>query len=158
MCPRSITLTETSGVITSPFYPRMYPDNQNCSWQITARQGYRVKLEIEITLNVQQCGSQQYECSCDYLQVQNGFSDDPNGNEKICGAPGQTKIYYSTHETLKVLFVSDASGSKQYDGFKATYTTYRAGTILSGSTFTFFKTIGFHFPSFPLPLKFKEKV
>ena len=55
-------------------------------------------------------------------QVQNGFSDDPNGNEKICGAPGQTKIYYSTHETLKVLFVSDASGPKQYDGFKATYT------------------------------------
>ena len=129
VCPRSITLTETSGVITSPFYPRMYPDNQNCSWQITARQGYRVKLEIAITLNIQQCGSQQYECSCDYLQVQNGFSDDPNGNEKICGAPGQTKIYYSTHETLKVLFVSDASGSKQYDGFKATYTTYHAGTI-----------------------------
>ena len=122
MCPASITLTETSGVITSPFYPRMYPDNQKCGWQITARQGNYVKLEIAITLNIQQCGSQLYECSCDYLQVQHGFSADPNGNKKICGAPGQTKIYYSTHETLKVLFVSDDKGSKQYDGFEATYT------------------------------------
>ncbi|KAL9973059.1 hypothetical protein ACROYT_G019468 [Oculina patagonica] len=121
LCPRGITLTKASGVITSPYYPRLYPDNQNCSWQITAPQGNRVKLEIAITLNIQQCGLQP-DCTCDYLQVQNGFSADHNGDDRICGAPGETKTYYSTHESLKVLFVSDVTGSKQYDGFEATYT------------------------------------
>lgn len=128
VCPGSITLTETSGVITSPFFPRNYPDNQSCSWQITARQGNRVKLEIENSLNIQQCGGAA--CTCDYLQVQNGFSDDPNVNERICGVPG-SKTYYSTHESLKVLFVSDDGGSKRYDGFSATYTQVNRGTISS---------------------------
>ena len=119
VCPKGIILTETSGVITSPFNPRNYPDNQNCSWQITARQGNRVKLVISDTLNIQECGSL---CTCDYLKVQNGFSADLNGNEKICGFPFKYLTYYSTFESLKVLFVSDDTGSKQYHGFKATYT------------------------------------
>ena len=121
VCPRNITLTETSGVITSPFYPRKYPDNQNCSWQITARQGNRVKLESDMGLQIQQCGSKN-ACTCDYLQVQNGFTADPDSNGKICGAPGETITYYSILEILKVLFVSDDTQSKQYDGFSATYT------------------------------------
>ncbi len=121
VCPGSIILTDRSGIITSPYYPRLYPGNQNCSWQIIAPQGNRVKLEIAITLNIQQCGPQP-DCTCDYLQVQNGFSADPNGNERICGAPSKTKTYYSTHESLKVLFVSDDDRPKQYDGFEATYT------------------------------------
>lgn len=121
VCPRNIILTETSGVITSPFYPRKYPDNQNCSWQIIARQGNRVKLEIDMNLHIQQCGPQN-ACTCDYLKIQNNFSVDPDANEKICGAPGETKIYYSTHEILKVQFVSDDTSSKQYRGFTGTYT------------------------------------
>ncbi|XP_078369293.1 cubilin-like [Oculina patagonica] len=121
LCPRGITLTEASGVITSPYFPRLYPDNQNCSWQITAPQGNRVKLEIANTLNIQQCGPLP-DCTCDYLQVQNGFSADHNGDDRICSVPGEAKTYYSTHESLKVLFVSDVTGSKQYDGFQATYT------------------------------------
>ena len=121
VCPRDITLTETSGVITSPFNPRNYPDNQNCSWQITARQGNRVKLVIANSLNIQDCGSPNV-CPCDYLQVQNGFSADWNRNGKICGVPFKTITYYSTVESLKVVFVSDNTGSKQYNGFAATYT------------------------------------
>ena len=121
VCPRNITLTETSGVITSPFYPRKYPAHQNCSWQITARKGNRVKLEIDMGLQIQPCGPQN-ECACDYLQVHNGFSADPHSNDKICGTPGRTITYYSILEILKVLFVSDDTQSKQYDGFSATYT------------------------------------
>ena len=120
MCPRNITLTKTSGVITSPFYPRNYPGNQTCSWQITAPKGNRVKLEISFEFNIQECA----ECACNYLQVQNGFSADPNGSAKICGIPShyRNKIYYSTLESLKVLFVSDGTSSNLYDGFTATYT------------------------------------
>ena len=120
VCPAGVTLTETSSVITSPFFPRKYPDNQNCSWQITAPQGKYVKLELDIRLNIQQCGT-GFACTCDYLRIQNGFSDDPSANERICGAPGR-KTFYSTHQNLEVLFVSDGTNSKQFEGFKATYT------------------------------------
>ena len=118
VCPSGINLTETSGVITSPFNPRNYPDNQTCSWQITARQGNRVKLVISDSLNIQHCGLLQ--CTCDYLKVKNGFSSDEM--EKICSVPFKSFTYYSTFESLKVMFVSDGTGSKQYKGFQATYT------------------------------------
>ena len=118
VCPGGLNLTKTSGVITSPFFPRKYPDNQNCSWQITARQGNRLKLEIALRFNIQDCG---VDCTCDYLQIKNGFSADPSENERMCGV-SSSKNFYSTHQNLEVLFVSDGTKSKLYDGFKATYT------------------------------------
>ncbi|KAJ7357698.1 Bone morphogenetic protein 1 [Desmophyllum pertusum] len=75
LCPASMTLNETSGVISSPYNPRKYPDNQTCNWQITASHGNRIVLEIE-PINIESCGASG-ECTCDYLQVQNGFSVDP---------------------------------------------------------------------------------
>ena len=72
-------------------------------------------------LQIQQCGPQN-ACTCDYLQIQNGFSADPDSNGKLCGAPGATITYYSILEILKVLFVSDDTQSMQYEGFSATYT------------------------------------
>ena len=86
-----------------------------CSWQITAKQGNRAKLEIT-EYNIQQCDP---DCTCDYLQVQNGFSDDATG--KICGVSLNTITYYSLQESLTVLFMSDSTQSKSYDGFEATY-------------------------------------
>ena len=118
VCPGGVILTETSGVITSPFYPRRYPSNQTCTWKITAPPGNYVKLNFDGRLNIQQCGGAA--CQCDYLQIQNGFSDHTNENERICGVPGR-KTFYSFQRSLKVLFVSN-NGSKKYDGFKATYT------------------------------------
>ena len=111
-----MTLSETSGSITSPFYPRNYPDNQKCSWQITAKQGNYVQLEVK-EYHIQKCD--RSNCTCDYLQVQNGFSDDATG--KICGVSLNTTTYYSFQESLTVQFVSDSTKSKSYDGFEATY-------------------------------------
>ena len=71
MCPKLAILNKTSGVITSPFYPRNYPDYQRCSWQITASKGNHVVLIIEYTY-IQQCGV----CTCDHLEIQNGSSFD----------------------------------------------------------------------------------
>ncbi|KAJ7357697.1 hypothetical protein OS493_023830 [Desmophyllum pertusum] len=77
-----MTLDETSSIISSPYYPRKYPDNQTCNWQITASQGNRIVLEIE-PINIESCGASG-ECTCDYLQVQNGFSVDPGASGRIC--------------------------------------------------------------------------
>ena len=109
------TLNETSGVITSPFYPRYYPDNQECRWQITASKGKRVVMIIEY-MSIQSCGQ---ACTCDYLEVQNGLSSDGYNNRRRCGY--RRVGYYSMFDSLAVLFVSDGSYSKRYPGFKATY-------------------------------------
>ena len=72
-----------------------------------------------------------HSCSCDYLQVQNGFSSDGYIGERRCGTYSNI-MYYSMFESLKVLFVSDGSSSKQYRGFKATY-IQRNNAALSSS-------------------------
>ena len=109
------TMNETSGVITSPFYPRNYPDNQECRWQITASKGRHVVMIIDY-LYTERCGQ---TCTCDYLEVQNGFSSDGYIDARRCSNNGVR--YYSIFDSLTVLFVSDGIESKWYAGFKATY-------------------------------------
>ena len=118
VCPNMTTFNESSGVITSPFYPRYYPDNQACSWQITASKGKRVQLVIEYTY-IQSCGS---SCTCDYLVIQSGaISGDNVEGGRICGYYSGKINYLSFSESLTVLFVCDSSSSKSYRGFRATY-------------------------------------
>ena len=129
VCPNLTTVNETSGVITSPFYPRNYPDNQSCSWQITASKGQRVVMVIEY-LYTQRCGQ---TCSCDYLEVQDGLSSDGYIGKRRCSYHGYHRLrYYSMFESLKVLFVSDGSYSKQDRGFKATYIQANHTALIPG--------------------------
>ena len=115
VCPNLTTLNDTSGVITSPFYPRRYPNNQRCSWQITASKGKRVVLDIEY-MHIENCGG----CSCDYLEIENGWYSDGNSAGRKCGTMNGL-AYFSFRESLKVLFVSNGDRS-WYSGFRATYT------------------------------------
>ena len=124
VCPNLTTLNESSGVITSPFYPRRYQNNQRCSWKITASEGKRVKLVIE-DMNIEYHPT----CGYDYLEVQgSSISGDGAPSGRMCRRLMGSVTYYSFRESLKVLFVSD--GSVRYRGFKATYTQ------LSFSAFT----------------------
>jgi len=116
VCPNLTTLNETSGVITSPFYPRNYPDNQTCSWQITASKGKRIVLDIEY-MSIEYCEA----CSCDYLQIQHGLSSDGVSSGRKCGYIYGRLAYFSFRESLKVLFVSNGN-NRWYSGFRATYT------------------------------------
>ena len=117
MCPTDTILDETSGSLTSPFNPRNYPFNQTCSWNISGKQGYRVELKIP-DYNFERCNGTA--CSCDYMEVQNSFSDQaPPG--KLCGTPRKIPVkFYSLHESLRVVFVSNDK-NMDYDGFGATY-------------------------------------
>ena len=118
VCPTMAKLNETSGVITSPFYPRRYPNNKDCTWQITANKGSRVKLEIAADMDIFQCNL----CSCDFLEIQNGFNKDEAASGKLCFKPGEILTYYSTQESLKLRFFSNGANTMQNKGFKATYT------------------------------------
>ena len=66
--------------------------------------------------NLQPCDA----CSCDSLEVQNSFSDDSAAG-KLCSTPRTVNLtFYSLHESLKVVFVSD-NMFMDYKGFEATY-------------------------------------
>ena len=125
MCPSGINLTDMSGVITSPFYPRKYPINQNCFWEISASKGHFVKLNIT-DMEIHRCGEEGV-CSCDYLEILDGFlGSRPTpgaASGKLCVDDSFTpKFYFSTNERLRVRFFADDLLSKQQIGFTATYT------------------------------------
>ena len=111
-------LNETSGVLTSPYYPRRYPSNVNCSWKIIASKGERIVLSIE-DIHIVNCG---LSCTCDYLEIQNGSSSDGISVRRRCRYNKDRGIvYHSVKDVLRVTFVSDSSIYLRYRGFKATY-------------------------------------
>ena len=152
MCPKLAILNETSGIITSPFYPRNYPANQRCSWQITTSKGNHVVLIIEY-MNIQQCG---VSCTCDHLEIQNGSSFDGlyDISGRRCGRHDYKRyycyrynrpyyhnycfywplIFHSHRESLKVLFLSDGSSTKMYAGFNATYVQVNRSAMITGNS------------------------
>ena len=112
------TLNETSGVLTSPYYPRRYPSNVKCSWKIIASNGERILLFIE-DIQITNCGS---SCTCDYLEIQNGSSSDGISGRRRCRYYKDRKIIYrSVKDVLRVTFVSNSGTYRRYRGFKATY-------------------------------------
>ena len=118
-------MTKLSGVISSPYYPRKYPVNQNCLWEITASKGKHVKLEIK-DMEIHRCGSEG-ACTCDYLEIRHGFLGSglrPGAARgKLCVDDSFTpQTYYSTNERLSVRFFADLLLSKRHRGFTATYT------------------------------------
>ena len=132
VCPNMATLNETSGVLTSPYYPRTYPSGKNCSWKITASKGERIVLVIE-DIKIPECGS---SCTCDYLQIQNGSSSDGLSGRRRCGYKDRGVVYYSTKDVLRVTFVSDSRTSSLYGGFKATYMKAKYDAVTTGKFVT----------------------
>ena len=133
VCPNMTTLNETSGVLTSPYYPRTYPSGTNCSWKITASKGERIVLVIK-DIKIRECGS---SCSCNYLQIQNGLSSDGISGRRRCRYyKDRGIVYYSTKDVLRVTFVSDSRPSWGYRGFKATYIKVKYDAVSAGKFVT----------------------
>ena len=123
------TLNETSGVLTSPYYPRSYPSNLKCSWKIIASKGERILLFIEDT-DIAPCGS---SCTCDYLKIQNGSSSDGISSRRRCSYyKDRGIVYHSVKDVLRVTFVSESGAYRWYRGFKATYMKVKYNTTNQG--------------------------
>ena len=126
------TLKETSGVLTSPYYPRRYPSNEKCSWKIIASKGERIVLVIK-DIRIRSCGS---SCTCDYLEIQNGSSSDGISGRRRCGYyNGRGTVYYSATDVMRVTFVSDSGADRYYRGFKATYIKVKYIATTTGKLF-----------------------
>ena len=124
------TLNETSGVLTSPYYPRRYPSNVKCSWNITANEGERIVLVIE-DLHIRDCGS---SCSCDYLEIQNGSSSDGISGRRRCRYyKDRGIVYHSATDVLRLTFVSDRVTYWWYRGFRAIYMKVKYNATNTGT-------------------------
>ena len=127
------TLNETSGALTSPYYPRSYPSSRSCSWKITASKGQRIVLVIK-DIYIRNCGS---SCTCDYLQIQNGLSSDGISGRRRCrNYKDRGIVYHSTKDVLRVTFVSDSFTHWGYRGFKATYIKVKYDAVSAGKFVT----------------------
>ncbi|XP_028403966.1 cubilin-like isoform X2 [Dendronephthya gigantea] len=109
-------LTESTGIITSPKYPMMYPSNQNCVWLLSMASGSQIRLtfdylELEDDLN----------CAYDYLLIRDGASIDSPVIGRYCGSSIRIseKYIYSSGKDLRIEFHSDNVGSK--GGFRLSW-------------------------------------
>ena len=133
VCPSMATLNETSGVLTSPYYPRSYPSSRSCSWKITASKGERIVLVIK-DIYIRNCGS---SCTCDYLQIQNGLSSGGTTGRRRCRRyKDRGIVYHSTKDVLRVTFVSGSFTHWGYRGFKASYIKVKYNAVTAGKFFT----------------------
>ena len=129
VCPNMTTLNETSGILTSPYYPRTYPSSNTCSWKITASKGERIVFVIK-DISIRNWDS---SCSCDYLQIQNGLSSDGISGRRRCRYyKDRGIVYHSTKDVLRVTFVSDSRISSGYRGFKATFIKVKYAAVTAG--------------------------
>ena len=115
-------LNETSGVITSPFYPRFYFNIQSCSWEIRARKGIRILFTIEDMDFNWWCASGVRSCSCNYLEIQGESISGYRSKWRVCRLLTANATYDWFKERIKVVFVSDGNQVQWGRGFKISYT------------------------------------
>ncbi|XP_048475987.1 complement C1s-1 subcomponent-like [Rhincodon typus] len=114
----TIRLKQPSGEFFSPNHPLQYPAGSNESWDISAPSGYVVKVYIPY-LDIERSEG----CWSSHLQILS------EGRElaKLCGkweddgSNPELHEYYSTSNTLRVLFTSKDLESKPFTGFLALY-------------------------------------
>ncbi|XP_068817611.1 deleted in malignant brain tumors 1 protein [Capricornis sumatraensis] len=103
-------LTQSSGNVSSPFYPRNYPNNAKCVWDIEVQNNYRVTVTFR---DVQLEGG----CNYDYIEVYDGPHHSSQLLARVCD--GARDSFTSSSNFISIRFVSDTSVTKR--GFSAEY-------------------------------------
>ncbi|XP_035652196.1 deleted in malignant brain tumors 1 protein-like isoform X2 [Oncorhynchus keta] len=113
-------LTASKGQFNSPNYPRNYPNNADCTWNIQTPSGSQiVQLEF-LYVNLEG----DFNCKYDSISVYDGYSAYNRLLGKLCG--GQSSTFYSTGSSITVRFTSDSSST--YKGFQAEYRVVDGGS------------------------------
>uniref|UniRef100_A0AAR2LKU6 Metalloendopeptidase n=1 Tax=Pygocentrus nattereri TaxID=42514 RepID=A0AAR2LKU6_PYGNA len=106
-------ITKLNGSITSPGWPREYPPNKNCIWQLVAPTQYRITLLFDV---FETEGNDV--CKYDFVEIRSGLSADSRLHGKYCGAEKPEAIT-SQYNNMRIEFKSDNTVSKK--GFKAQF-------------------------------------
>ncbi|XP_075459613.1 mannan-binding lectin serine protease 2-like isoform X2 [Ascaphus truei] len=119
VCPRvdGTELTGLFGRITSPGFPKTYPNDLTKTWNIKAPEGHRIRIYFT-HFNVEL----SYLCEYDHVKLSSQGTEVAH----LCGrestdtetAPGDTS-FYTLDNTLTVTFKSDYSNEKEVTGFEA---------------------------------------
>uniref|UniRef100_A0A8C5NP00 CUB domain-containing protein n=1 Tax=Junco hyemalis TaxID=40217 RepID=A0A8C5NP00_JUNHY len=118
-------LSSSSGTLQSPFYPRNYPNNADCVWEIQVESNFRVTLTFT---DIQMEGGR---CLSDYVEIYDGPLHSSPLLGKICS--GYYPTYTSSSNLLSVRFHSNSRYT--YRGFQANYYS----TLADDSTSKFYK-------------------
>lgn len=120
-------LKQRYGWLQSPNYPREYYNDQNVTWTIEVREGYRIKLQftwfdLEDSFDEGKGGA----CAYDYVTVVEGAKTlgrfCGNSKKHAYDAPHLRKWIHTERNKAKVNFVADFSnGGERHVGFKAHY-------------------------------------
>ncbi|KAG7279561.1 LOW QUALITY PROTEIN: hypothetical protein CRUP_034663, partial [Coryphaenoides rupestris] len=73
-------LSKLNGTVSTPGWPKEYPPNKNCVWQVVAPTQYRISIQFEI---FELEGNEV--CKYDYVEVRSGLSSDSKLHGKYCG-------------------------------------------------------------------------
>ncbi|XP_075011496.1 scavenger receptor cysteine-rich domain-containing protein DMBT1-like [Calonectris borealis] len=110
------SISNSSGMLQSPFYPGNYPNNADCVWEIQVENNFRVMLTFrDIAM---QSGSCQY----DYVEVYDGPPHSSPFLGRLCS--GSFPTYISSSNMMTVRFHSDSRYT--FRGFQAHYSSIPA--------------------------------
>ncbi|KAM4828885.1 cubilin [Thomomys bottae] len=108
-------LVDSSGTISSPFFPNTYPSNARCNWILQAQPPFN-----HITVSFIYFGLESSQnCTHDYLEIFDGNSNHAPFRGRYCGSSIPHPIT-SFGSALALRFVSDLGLNG--DGFQLSYT------------------------------------
>ena len=119
------------GVIKSPRFPRNYPRNLRCVWQITTDPSKKIALGVMGGSFHVEGGTSINMCDKDYIAVYDG--NNKTSSRRIGPFCGNTSMPFRTiHSTGNHLYIEFQSDNAiQFSGFQLKYTTYREGNQAS---------------------------
>ncbi|KAL1462282.1 hypothetical protein WDU94_014131 [Cyamophila willieti] len=146
-CNRTIALSheQPRALITSPGFPRAYPDNAKCNTLISALPGYRVVLHFEEFVL-----EPEPHCSYDYLIISEDNITRRDNTRRLCGDwSDKLKLlrYVSKTAQVRLAFISDYS--HHYSGFKAKISMEHVLMECADSRLHMFNTSCYLFVSYP---------
>ncbi|XP_064229692.1 deleted in malignant brain tumors 1 protein-like [Aotus nancymaae] len=105
-------LTNNSGSFSSPWYPKNYPTNVVCTWDIQADVGAHVRLTFEVVKM-----EDFYGCPYDFIEIFDGPQSEPFSLGRFCSR--KIPIFTSSYNRMSVVFHSNAIITNV--GFYASY-------------------------------------
>ena len=117
------------GLIQSPNYPYMYPNNMEAYWRVVGPLGSTIDFQFN-NLDIEFCST---SCTCDVLEIFDGLTEDDTSLLKACGSEIPTRTSTTGNEAL-LKFMSDALTSG--NGFELRYIINACGDTFTAPSAT----------------------
>ncbi|KAG7234218.1 hypothetical protein INR49_005495 [Caranx melampygus] len=139
-CSRNFT--DPQGVITTPNFPKKYPNNINCTFTILAPSTSEIMLEFT-SFDMEYFAQDRDSCKYDWLEIWDGLPEVGSRIGKYCGSTSPDPVV-SRSSILSMILITDTKIGRE--GFSASY-TIRDRSASSGDQSKY--TCGGHLKTFP---------